>query len=163
MGSLLRTFFLILIWAGILAMQTNFDMDDKATYKLKNALELAVHDAALALDTREFMNGKIIFDQVVAEQNFRKSLEDNLRLNNSLEPLTDSFFKEPIVLKHLEYVDHSIGTTFPMNYINDKYHILDTLEGPGIVAVLETSGPRYFTGNKNVIRQAVVYQYKRIN
>jgi hypothetical protein len=162
-GTTLRAFFLCFMWAGILAMQFNFEMDTSATRKLKNAMELAVHDAALSLKAEELMNGKIVFNQVVAEQNFRKSLEDNLRLNTSLEPLTDSFFKEPIVLKHLEYVDHSTGTAFPMNYINDKYHILDTLEGPAIVAVLETSGPRYFTGNKNVIRQAVVYQYRRIN
>jgi hypothetical protein len=151
------------MWAGILSMQTNFDMDDKATYKLKNALELAVHDAALSIKTEELMNGKIVFEQAIAEQHFRNSLEANLRLNTSLEPLTDSFFKEPIILKHLEYVDHSTGNTFPMNYINDTYQIVDTLEGPAIVAVLETSGPRYFSGNKNVIRQAVVYHYKRVN
>jgi hypothetical protein len=162
-GTTLRAFFLCFMWAGILAMQFNLEMDTSATRKLKNAMELAVHDAALSLKVDELMNGKIVFDQLVAEQSFRKSLEDNLRLNTSLEPLTDSFFKEPIVLKHLEYVDHSTGTVFPMNYINDKYHILDTLEGPAIVVVLETSGPRYFTGNKNVIRQAVVYQYRRFN
>jgi hypothetical protein len=149
------------MWAGILAMQLNFEMDTSATRKLKNAMELAVHDASLSLEPDGLMNGKIVFDQITAEQNFRRSLKDNLRLNTSLEPLADSFFKEPIVLKHLEYVDHSTGNTFPMNYINDKYHILDTLEGPSIVVVLETTGPRYFTGNKNVIRQAVVYQYKR--
>jgi hypothetical protein len=160
-GTSLRAFFLCYMWAGLLAMQLNFEMDTSATRKLKNAMELAVHDAALSLKTEELMNGKIVFNQMVAEQNFRKSLEDNLRLNTSLEPLSDSFFKEPIVLKHLEYVDHSTGSMFPMNYFNDKYHILDTLEGPAIVAVLETRGPRYFTGNKKVIRQAVVYQYKR--
>ncbi|MFE8703926.1 peptidase M23 [Cytobacillus sp. FJAT-54145] len=162
MGTTLRAFFLCLVWAGILTMQLNFDADSTATRRLKDALELATHDAALYLKTDELANGRIVFDQTLATQTLKKSLEMNLSLDTSLTPLSTSFFKDEGQIKLLlvEFVDDSNTLAYPTNYFNSTYEIIDTIEGPAIVAVLETTGPRWFGGTKKTIRQAVVYEYK---
>jgi hypothetical protein len=160
MAETLRMVFLVFMWAGMLAMQYNHELDTTSTRKLKDALELAIHDAALEIDKAEMSEGNIVFKQVKAEENFRKSLQENLSLNTSLQPESSSFFQEKVEIKYVEYIDDSNTVTYPFNYFNDKYEIYDTVNGPAIVAVIETKGPRYFAGPTTTIRQAVVYEYK---
>lgn len=162
MAQTLKTMFLILIFAGIMAMQFNLDADRTSSRQIKNALELAVHDAALALDESQLSQGRIVFDQVQAFQNFKASLETNLYLQSSVgylySPITGSFYQEDIILEHIEYIDDS-NSTFPKVYNNPNYDIVDMLNGPSIVAVISTKSPRYFAGEGIVIRKAVVYEY----
>lgn len=163
MGTSLRAFFLCFIWASIMAMQLNFDQDTTATRKLKDALELATHDAALvSLQTDSLADGKFIFDQNKAKKVITESLQNNLLLDSSLQPLADTFFHDKIEIKLIDFVDdnHPNVTGYPTNYSNPTYEILDTIDGPAIVVVLETKGPRFFKGDKKTIRQPVVYEYK---
>jgi len=159
MGTVLRAFFLCFMWAGIMTMQINFESDASSTRKMKNALELAVHDAALAIDTNRLAQGEFVYDRTQAEANLKKSLQDNLALDSTLAPLSDSFLQSPVQIKLLEYYDDASGALFPFNYNNPTYEILDTIDGPAIVVVLETTGPRHFTGAPMTIRQSVVYEY----
>lgn len=161
MGTTLRVFFLCLMWAGILGMQFNFEMDTTATRKLKNALELGLHDAALAIDINQLQQGKIVFERVQAEANVRSSLQQNLSLNSSLEPLTDSFFKSKLEIKAIEFYDATNTVSYPFNYSNPTYNVLDIIDGPAIVLIVETKSPRYFAGEPMTIRQGVVYEYKK--
>lgn len=162
MSTSLKMFFLILIWGGIMAMQINFDMDMNATRRMKDSLELAVHDAALAIDKTKMSQGQIVFERTKAEENLRQSLQQNLLLSSSLEPLTGSFLQAPVEIKVLEYYDDDSGMLFPFNYSNPTYEILDTIDGPAIVVVIETTSPRYFSGTPMTIRQSVVYEYKNL-
>lgn len=162
MSTSLRSFFLVLIWGGIMVMQFNFDLDMNATRRMKNSLELAVHDAALAIDKTRMAQGEFVFNRTLAEANLKKSLQENLSLNSSLEPLSDSFLKTSVQIKLLEFYDSDSGMAYPFNYSNPTYEILDTIDGPAIVVVLETTGPRYFTGDTMTIRQSVVYEYKNL-
>ncbi|MDC3424312.1 peptidase M23 [Aquibacillus sp. 3ASR75-11] len=162
MSESLRAMFLILLFAGIMSMQYNMDADKTATRQVKNALELAVHDAALALDESQLSQGKIVFDQVQAMENLKKSLEDNLELSSGMgyvyTPTADSFYQDDFYLEHIEFVDDS-NRTFPSVYYNPDYAIIDTLNGPSVIAVLSTTSPRYFAGDGITIRRTVVYEY----
>lgn len=163
MANSLKTMFLIMIFAGLVTMQYNIDADKTSTRQIKNALELAVHDAALALDESQlYQGGKIVFDQAQALDNLKVSLNTNLKLTSSggyyYIPQQTSFYKEDLFIEHIEFIDDS-NATFPMPYTNATYNILDTLNGPSIVAVLTTKSPRYFTGEGITIRKAVVYEY----
>ncbi|MFC0273788.1 peptidase M23 [Metabacillus herbersteinensis] len=162
MSHTLRTMFFIVIFAGLMSLQYNLDSDRTSTRQIKNALELATHDAALALDESQLSQGRIVFDQERALDNLRDSLNANLKLESAAgylySPNTNSFYQEDIVLEHIEFVDDS-NSSFPTQYSNLDYDILDTLNGPSVIAVLSTRSPRYFAGSGIIIRKAVVYEY----
>lgn len=165
MATTLRTALFILLFALILQMQYNIDADKTATRQLKNALELAVHDATLAINTDSVVEGKVIFDRDLAIENLKNSLEASLNVKSEggyvFTPNKDSFFQDDLYLVHLEFIDESASTIFPLNYINPDYEILETINGPSIVAVLTTESPRWFHGKTTFIRQAAVYEYKK--
>ncbi|MDE3840989.1 peptidase M23 (plasmid) [Bacillus methanolicus] len=164
MATTLRTALFILLFAFIIQMQFNIDADKTATRQIKNALELGVHDAALAVDHNAIADGKVIFDQSAAIDKLKESLELNLDLKSQAgfvyTPNESSFFKNELYIVHLEFVDDS-NATFPMVYSNPDYEILERINGPSVIAVMTTESPRWFKGNTTYIRQAAVYEYKK--
>ncbi|MCA1064434.1 peptidase M23 [Rossellomorea aquimaris] len=158
MSEALRTIFLTVLFAFITAMQFNLDADKTATRELKNAVEIAVHDASLALDEAQLRDGKLVFDQVQARQNFRDGLMSYMDLDSALTPNPTSFYQDEVVLEYIEFVDDS-NATFPMTYTNPTYNIVDTLNGPSIIVVVTTTSPRYFAGDPIQLRKAAVYGY----
>jgi hypothetical protein len=146
-------------------MQFNLDADKTATRNVKNGLEIAVHDAGLAVSPTDLSQGRIIFDQNTAIENLKKSLEDNLRLTSGAgyvySPNSDSFFKNDLYLVDLEFIDDSVTTTYPYTYTNPNYDIIEQVNGPSVIAVLTTESPRWFKGDSTTIRQAAVYEYKK--
>lgn len=165
MATTLRTILFILMFAFITQMQFNLDADKTATRQMKNALELAVHDAALAVSPVEMGNGKVVFDQTKAIDNLRLSLESNLKIQSSggfvYTPSSNSLFKHDLYISHLEFIDDSVTTTYPYTYVNNDYEIMETVDGPSVIAVMTTESPRWFNGGVTYIRQAAVYEYKK--
>ncbi|WP_307794966.1 peptidase M23 [Alkalihalobacillus sp. BA299] len=167
MSEALRGFFLIFIFALIMIIQYNLDADKTATRQLKNTLELAIHDASLAIDENQISQGFVVFDQGQAEINFKESMMYHLRLDSNYVPVANSFYQNAFKIKVLEFIDDQTpdpnnpgqNITFPYVYTNSTYDIVDVLNGPSIIAVVETISPRYFTGNGNTIRQAAIYEY----
>jgi len=144
-------------------MQYNLDADKTATRQLKNALEIAVHDAALAIDSHEIAEGRIVFDETLAKQYLIDSLERNLNAKTTngfvFKPVENSFYKSDIIIEHLEFIDDSDGRAYPFNYSYSTYHIVETIDGPCVIAVISTDSPRWFRGDSIKIRQGAVYEY----
>lgn len=166
MATTLRTVLLILLFAFIMQMQTNLDADKTATRQLKNSLEVAVHDASLAILPEGLAEGKIIFKQDAARANLKMSLENNLNLIGTGDgmvytPNPNAFFKKDLQLVDLEFIDDSIPRTYPFVYTNPDYKIMEVVDGPCIIAVMTTESPRWFLGGTTTIRQAAVYEYKK--
>jgi hypothetical protein len=163
MATTLRTIFFILLFAFIIQMQFNIDADKTATRQIKNSLELAVHDAALAIKPLDMAEGRIIFDQNNAITNLQRSLETNLDVKSAggyvYSPNSSSFYKKDIYITHLEFIDDSATRIYPFTYVNDTYDIIETVNGPSVIAVIITESPRWFTGETTYIRQASVYEY----
>lgn len=168
MSSAFRTFFLVLLFALITSMQYNMDSDSTATRQLRNAMEIGVHDASLALDESQLANGYIVFDQVQATAHFKKALETQLKLSPDLKPLPNTYYQHPFKIKQLLFFDDKTPDpnnpgktiTFPYVYQNAQYNVLEVLDGPSVLAVVQTTSPRYFNGRGQLIRQASVYEYK---
>lgn len=166
MSEALRSFFLVMIFGLITMMQWNLDADKTATRQLKNSLEIAVHDASLAIDESELIQGLLVFDEPQGTSNFKESLKYHLQLDDNLKPLPDSFYKNPFVIKKLVYIDEKTidpntgnPVRFPYVYENTIYDVVDVLDGPSVIAIVETTSPRYFRGDAITIRQASVYEY----
>jgi hypothetical protein len=164
MATTLRTIIFVLLFALITQIQFNLDADKTAIRQLKNATEIAVHDSGLAVEQEALSEGKIVFDQNKAMENFKASLENNLDLSSTAgyvyNPTDSSFFQQDLYLVDLEFIDDSNTDSYPFVYSNSNYHILENIEGPSIIAVMTTESPRWFKGNLSMIRQAAVYQYK---
>lgn len=172
MSQILKTMFMCIIFAFSLKSTVDYIQDQRAMNQLKDALELATHDASLMLDVNAFSEGNIVFDKVLAEQKIKAAIEENLittQQGNFYYPTTQngdkSFFKEPIEILHVEYIDNSIypSESFPCNYGiscgDAQYEIFETIKGPSVVLVAETYSPRGFSEKKKKITQAVVYEY----
>lgn len=172
MSGILRTAFLVLIWAFMSKYLVDYMQDQSATRQLKDRLELAAHDATMMLDADALSMGKVVFDQQLAEQVFNLSFEKNMQL--SLDGLSfkdvdnKSFFKNPVKIVHIEYIDDITNPSpvYPCTYGiscgDEKYDIFETVSGPAIVVVAETISPRAFSKKQKPIRQAVVYEYGTI-
>lgn len=165
MATTLRTVLFILLYALITQLQFNLDADTTATRQLKNGIELAVHDAALAVSPTEMAQGKIIFDQPTAINNLKNSLDSNLNLSSSTgyvyTPNSSSFFQNDLKIVDLEFIDDSVTTTYPYTYSNPTYNIMEQVTGPCVIAVITTESPRWFVGSSSTIRQAAVYEYRK--
>lgn len=164
MSTTLRTLLFALLFALIMQLQLNLDTDKTASRQLKNSLELAVHDAGLAINPAALSEGKIIFDKEKSLENLKNSLNNNLKLKSSqgyvYTPTANSFFQKELYLVHLEFIDDSISRTYPFVYYNDNYQVFENVEGPCVIAIVTTESPRWFKGDLAIIRQAAVYEYK---
>ncbi|CAM4023141.1 hypothetical protein [Mesobacillus zeae] len=104
----------------------------------------------------------MVFEQDRAIENLKSSLEENLKISSSdgfvYTPNESSFFKNDLYISHIEFIDDSVTRTYPYTYINDKYEIMETVDGPSIIAVMTTESPHWFNGGITFIRQAAVYE-----
>ncbi|WP_207893603.1 hypothetical protein [Tepidibacillus fermentans] len=89
---------------------------------------------------------------------YTESLEKNARLT-ATTPNADSFFEDEFRVVSMDFIDDS-NATFPYTYHHPIYHFDVLYSGPTIVVVIETYGPRFFKGEKNIIRRAASYSYK---
>ncbi|KAA6446917.1 peptidase M23 [Bacillus swezeyi] len=170
MSVAIRTILFVLLFSYIMTLTTNLDSDKTTTRQLKNSTELAVHDAALALDKARLGEGKIVFNRTEARKNFVASLSYNLKLqessSDSLTPKSNSFLKDPIRIERLVYIDDNSkdgaeSISFPYHYEDPIYNVSEILNGPGIIAIVSTKTPRYMKGEGFTATQASVYEYKR--
>ncbi len=173
MSEVGRKIFVILVWSLTLMFQVDYLQDQKATRELKDGLELAAHDATMMLDSESLSLGTVVFDRLLAEQVFARSLSKNLQVDlvgleyQNTQDL--SFFKHPIKIVHMEFIDDlsNPGITYPCTYGvscgQDKYDIFETVKGPAIVVVAQTYSPRGFSDELKPITQAVVYEYGSFN
>ncbi|WP_202078164.1 hypothetical protein [Caldalkalibacillus salinus] len=145
--------FSILVWV----LQFNLITDIKASRYLKEEVEIALHDAGLQLDEYALAQGDVIYHQQRAYDAFVNSLEKNTKLNY-LEPSALSFYEDSFEVVVFDILDES-NTRFPVEYEHPDYFLSRIYEGPTIIAVVETYGPRYFNGVKQKIRRGASYTY----
>ncbi|WP_432806060.1 hypothetical protein [Mycobacterium sp. Z3061] len=165
METTLKTVLFILLFAFIIQMQYNLDADKTATRQLKSGIELAVHDAAMAVNPEKIAEGKIVFDENQAINNLKASLEANLNVRSNggyvYTPNKTSFYKNDLYIVDLVFLDDRLGKPYPFTYEDPTYNIIEQINGPSIIAVITTESPRWFNGRKTFIRQAAVYEYKK--
>ncbi|MBL5768431.1 M23 family metallopeptidase [Heyndrickxia sporothermodurans] len=150
MDYLIKIIFVVLIAVYGLVMNMNLSTSARSTKYLKEDLEIAVHDAALFQDQQKLANGEFVFDKNKAEQEFKNSFKQNTGL-------TDSEFK----IIEFKIFDQS-NSTFPVTYKATNVKFEDVFSSPTIVAVIETTVNKYFTGgySEETVRRVASYSYK---
>ena len=128
-----------------------------ANKRLKNAVNYATHDASLQLKQAELGTGRIVFDIPAAENTFRQTLQDNLVLDNSLNPKPGTLFKQKLTVIFTDFIDDDDGKTYPFFYENDIYGIHHWIYGPSVIFAVEVQRPVVFNVNPvyNLVKWAV--------
>lgn len=118
-----------------------------ANERLKNAINYAAHDASLQINRAEMARGRIVFDHVLAESVFRKTLQDNLLLENDLTPKPNTLFKAPLTVLFAGHIDDDDGVAYPYFYENNTYGIHRWINGPAVIFAVRVPRPQVFNVN----------------
>lgn len=128
---------------------------------MKESVNSATHDAAMALDSAELSRGRLVFNRAQAEANLLESLQINLGLYPSMLPKSGTRVRERVTVEYFEILDES-NSTFPMLYQNATYGLAKYLNGPAIVAVISTPHPKIFSWSSlhPKIQVAAIHEYR---
>lgn len=151
MSEIIRILFVVLLSVSSLVMSMNISVLARSTKFLKEDIEIAVHDASLAIDEIALSNGQIVFDEAKAKDNFIASFESNTGFSSSDYKILD--FK----------VFDNTNSTFPVEYSPTNINFTDTFSDPTVFAVVESTTKKYFFGNskERAIRRVASYSYKQ--
>lgn len=128
---------------------------------LKNAANVAAHDASLQIDDDAKSRGFIVFDELAARSVFRDSLQRNLHLDASLAPISGSPVLSDVRVLLFDLLDDS-NSTFPLFYEDHSLGFSQWIFGPAVVVVVEIDHPRFIHSSfsHSPVRVPVVAEYK---
>lgn len=141
MGStVIKVLFVMLIFSYTWLFQEENQEWDRLRQLLKSANNLATHDAVQLARKGTINNGRIVIESTEAYEMFLETLRLNLGLDTDLQPKTFSPLSDEVRIVYFEVVDEQT-VEFPYLYENATYRIVKYLEGPAVIAVIETSHP----------------------
>lgn len=162
MDYIVKLAFVLLIFLYSWFFQTQNQEWDIQRSLLKDANNMAVHDAAQELNELARSRGRIIIEPAIALETFKESLEKNLGLDEGLLPKNGSRLHSEVKIKKFEIIDDSSGVSFPFLYEDPEYGVTKYLQGPFVVAVIETEQPVLIARAKSVdpIVVPAIQEYK---
>lgn len=161
MDFIIKTVFLFIIFIFTWLYQEQNYQWDLTHQTLKEANNLAVHDAILQPIRSHLSEGQIIIDPDIARETLEETLRINLGLNEALVPIAGSPMRAPIEIVEFEILDDS-NTVFPFLYENPTYHVVKYLHGPAAFAVIKTEYPKLINhfGTGTDIQVPAIQEYK---
>lgn len=159
MDHVIKMAFMLVLFLFIWLSQEENQAWDTYRMLLKNANNLAVHDAVLNIDKSEQAQGRMVFDEDEAWKTYLETLRLNLGLDSSMNPISGSPLRSSVTVLDFVLIDDS-NTTFPILYEHDTYPITRYLKGPAVIAVIETEHPRLvnFSFHHGPIRVPAIFE-----
>ncbi|WP_368502671.1 hypothetical protein AB3N04_00825 (plasmid) [Alkalihalophilus sp. As8PL] len=147
MGEMIRVLIVVTVIAVNFIAMTELSTFSRSAKYIKEDMEIAVHDAALQLNTAELAQGQIVFNEGKALDTFHETFQLNSGMNEG-----DYEVIEFIVM------DDS-NSIFPEIYVHPVYGFEDIVMGPSVIALVESSSDQYFKTRSNTIRRVASYTY----
>lgn len=162
MDYIIKLAFVLLIFIYSWFFQIQNQEWDMLRSMLKDANNIAVHDASQELDESARADGRLIINPDEAFVTFRHSLQANLGLDEGLSPLAGSRLQAQVKIVKFDIVDESTGADFPLLYEDSNYGITKYIQGPSVIAVIETEHPVLISRAKvqETITVPAVQEYK---
>lgn len=150
MNEQIRVIFVVILSVSCMVMSMNISTYARSTKYLKEDLEIAVHDASLAIDQTQLGEGTFKIDRDKALDQFKESFEYNTGLTEG-----------DYIINDFQVFDET-NSTFPVEYQPSNLDFKDTFLSPSVVAVVETTTKKYFFGDskERKIRRVASYSYK---
>ncbi|QQZ64653.1 hypothetical protein JI735_33945 (plasmid) [Paenibacillus sonchi] len=162
MDYIVKLAFVLLIFLYSWFFQSQNQEWDVQRSLLKDANNIAVHDAAQEISENDLFHGRLIIEPTTAFETFKTSLESNLGLDDSLDPKKGSRLHSAVKIKKFVILDESSGVSFPFLYEDSEFGITKYIQGPSVIAVIETAHPVLVSRSKSVepIVVPAVQEYK---
>lgn len=150
-------FFTMVMAAFTWTIQSDGHVTMEGRDRLKYALDIATHDAAQQIDLVQLNNGLIRFNESQVTSVGLQRLQDNLKLDGNMQPLPNNLFRSSDQLQVVYYDTVETGCPnkapgFPCVYninltVNTAsgpraINYVDTLSGPGVVAIITMPSPQ---------------------
>jgi hypothetical protein len=148
MDYIVKLAFVLIVFIYSWFFQVQNQEWDVVRSMLKDANNIAVHDAAQAINELELSRGRLLIDPEEAYDIYRESLEKNLGLNDDLTPAAGSRLHNGIRILEFTVLDEASGIHFPLLYEDSTYGITQYIQGPSVVAVIETEHPLLISRTK---------------
>lgn len=136
-----------------LIFQTDTQMFQERKFMLKTSAEEIAATGAQYFDRSLYGDGYYVFNQPEAKKAMDYILKDHLRLNDTLEPTDESYWKQSGAIEYeVTFIDYSNPTnSFPATY--DYTHFGKThsvlLFGPSVITTINVGEPRYTLADFN--------------
>lgn len=158
--TILNAFVLVIFLIFCVYTQQNYEWDIIRNL-LKDANNFAVHDAALQVDDIEKSQGRIVFDPLEAKKAFDDTLQKNLGLNDTFQPVPGSRLKHSVEIVKFQLFDES-NTSFPFLFVDPEYRIARWIQGPAVFAVVRTDHPKFLhmASKQKAIEVPSIYEIK---
>ena len=163
MDYIIKLAFVLLIFIYTWFFQAQNQEWDIERALLKDANNMAVHDAAQEINDVERSQGRLIIDPTIAFETFQDTLQLNLGLDEGLSPKAGSRLHHKVDIVKFVIIDESIvGLSFPFLYEDAQYGITKYIQGPSVIAVIETEHPVLIARSKTQepIRVPAIQEYK---
>lgn len=154
MDYVIKLAFVLLIFVYSWFFQIQNQEWDMLRSMLKDANNIAVHDASQELNESARAQGRLIIDPAEAYATFLESLQRNLGLDDGLSPMAGSRLQTRVKIVKFDIVDDSTGVTFPLLYEDSTYGITKYIQGPSVIAVIETQHPVLISRAK--VQEAII-------
>jgi hypothetical protein len=154
MDYVIKLAFVLLVFVYSWFFQIQNQEWDTLRSMLKDANNIAVHDASQELNETARAQGRLIIDPAEAYATFRQALQRNLGLDEGLSPIAGSRLQTQVKIVKFDIVDDSTGVTFPLLYEDRAYGITKYIQGPCVIAVIETRHPVLIARSK--VQEAII-------
>lgn len=155
---MIKALFGLLIFVCTWLWQEQNQAWDLVRVQLKNANNMATHDAVQLTHSDELNDGRLVLDRDEALDLFKETLRANLGLDEGLAPRPGSPLTAPVRIVYFETLDER-DHTFPFLYQNPEYRLAKYLRGPAVVAVVETAHPALIGLPRQPVRVPAIHEY----
>jgi hypothetical protein len=128
------------------AYQIDQELAMQTLFRSKYAVNRSVHAAAQQTDMNLLVSGTYAIDSDRARDTALEYLQNNLNLDTSNKPLSDSFLQAEVKILEFQVINHD--EIFPYAYSREEYDYSVILERPGVVMIVAVQYPRIY----NIIR-----------
>lgn len=163
MGStVIKALFAMLVISYTWLFQEQNQEWDRIRQLLKSANNFATHDA-VQLARKDTVNDGMVIVMEEAHDQFLETLQLNLGLDGNMQPKSGSPLQNEVRLVYFEVVDETTSN-FPFLYEKPEYRIAKFLNGPAVIAVIETDHPALMRNLmvQQPVRVAAIHE-KKIN
>lgn len=152
----------VLLSVFILVFNQDYRQNNYYCKELKYVAEEASASASLFTNSTDYSNGCIVFNQIEGNKAVKAQIINLLRLDNSLNPLSNSYWTDTISYK-VYYFDDS-NTSYPFLFKDTDTLFTQVVTDPTVVVTINAGKGRYriplFKNTGNFIRSAA-HELKR--
>jgi hypothetical protein len=160
MKSLIVGLALSILFVSFTIYQQDHNSYIRALESLKYVADECSASASLYFDKSEYAEGRMVFNQSEGIKAIEYILKKGLKLDDSLNPLPNTYWTEQVDYKVYFYDDSN--STFPFLFVDPDTSFTKTISEPTVIVTINAGKPRYrlsFITASDAIRSSS-YEYE---